>query len=128
MQANALAQLAIAEYLAGHGAEHHLRGLRQRYRGQVADYSRAIANHFPAGTKVTRPSGGHLLWVELPESIDTLQLARRALKAGIGIMPGRVFAPGERYHNCFRLNCGFALDDRLESKVAELGTLIARSG
>jgi len=128
MQANALAQLAIAEYLAGHGAEHHLRGLRQRYRGQVADYSRAIASYFPEGTKVTRPTGGHLLWVELPESVDTLHLARRALKAGIGIMPGRVFAPGERYQNCFRLNCGYAMDDRLESKVAELGTLVARGG
>lgn len=127
MQANALAQLAIAEYLAGHGAEHHLRGLRQRYRGQVADYSCSIAKHFPAGTKVTRPTGGHLLWVELPEQVDALQLARRALKMGIGIMPGHVFAPGERYQNCFRLNCGFALDDRLESKVADLGQLVGRA-
>jgi DNA-binding transcriptional MocR family regulator len=124
MQANALAQRAIAEYLGGHGAEHHLRGLRQHYRQQVADYSCAIARHFPEGTKVTRPSGGHLLWVELPGSVDTLTLARRALKVAIGIMPGRVFAPGERYQNCFRLNCGFALNDQLESKLAELGTLI----
>jgi DNA-binding transcriptional MocR family regulator len=127
MQANALAQLAIAEYLAGHGAEHHLRGLRQRFRGQVADYSCSIAKYFPTGTKVTRPTGGHMLWVELPEEVDTLQLARKALKSGIGIMPGRVFAPGERYLNCFRLNCGFGLDDRLESKLAELGQMVARA-
>ena len=124
MQTNGLAQLAIAEYLAGHGAEHHLRGLRQRYRGQVADYSCAMARYFPEGTKVTRPTGGHILWVELPESVDALQLARRALKQGIGIMPGRVFAPGESYLHHFRLNCGFALDDRLESKLAQLGKMV----
>ena len=124
MQTNGLAQLAIAEYLAGHGAEHHLRGLRQRYRGQVADYSCAMARYFPEGTKVTRPTGGHILWVELPPSVDALQLARRALKQGIGIMPGRVFAPGERYLHHFRLNCGFALDDRLESKLAQLGKMV----
>ena len=128
MQTNGLAQLAIAEYLAGHGAEHHLRGLRQRYRNQVADYRGAVARHFPDGTKVTRPTGGHLLWVELPEKVDTLRLAQRALKAGIGIMPGRVFAPGERYANCFRLNCGYALDDRLESKLAELGKMAGQMG
>ena len=119
--------LAIAEYLAGHGAEHHLRGLRQRFRSQVAHYSNAMAKYFPDGTKVTRPTGGHMLWVELPQQVDTLHLARKALRAGIGIMPGRVFAPGERYLNCFRLNCGFALDDRLESKLAELGHMAARA-
>jgi DNA-binding transcriptional MocR family regulator len=124
MQTNGLAQLAIAEYLAGYGAEHHLRGLRQRFKGQVADYSCAIARHFPDGTKVTRPTGGHILWVELPEEVDSLVLAKRALKAGIGIMPGRVFAPGDRYLNHFRLNCGFALNDRLESKLAELGKMV----
>jgi len=127
MQANALAQLAIAEYLAGHGAEHHLRGLRQRYRSQVADFSCAIAKYFPPGTKLTRPTGGHLLWLQLPEGVDALQLARKALKVGIGLMPGRVFAPGERYVNCLRFNCGFPMTDRLESKVAELGQLVVRA-
>jgi DNA-binding transcriptional MocR family regulator len=125
LQANALAQLTIAEYLAGHGAEHHLRGLRQHYKRTVADYTRAIGCHFPGGIKVTRPSGGHLLWVELPPAVDALKLAHRALARGIGIMPGHVFAPGERYRNHFRLNCGFPLTDRLESKLAELGRLIA---
>lgn len=127
LQTNVLAQLAIAEYLAGHGAEHHLRGLRQRYQRQVADYANAVARHFPGGTKVTRPSGGHLLWLELPPTVDTIRLAPKALKSGIGIMPGRVFTAGDRYANFLRLNCGYALDDRLESKLAELGRLVAQA-
>ena len=46
----------------------------------------------------------------------------------VGMQPRQpVFAPGERYLNCFRLNCGFGLDDRLESKLAELGQMVARA-
>ncbi len=63
----------------------------------------------------------------MPEKVDGLRLAYKALKAGIGIMPGRVFSPGEGYSNFARLNCGYALDDRLESKLAELGKLVGQA-
>ena len=36
--------------------------------------SQAIAASFPAETKITRPSGGFVLWVELPKGVDALLL------------------------------------------------------
>ena len=120
---NTVAQLAIAEFLGAGGAEHHLRRLRRTFRAQVADYSHAVARFFPPGTRVSRPRGGHLLWVELAEGSDTHALSRRALAHRIGIVPGRLFSVRGRYAHCFRLNCGWALRGPLESALATLGRL-----
>ncbi|HET8625196.1 MAG TPA: PLP-dependent aminotransferase family protein [Gemmatimonadales bacterium] len=122
---NTVAQLAIAEFLRGGGAEHHLRRLRLKFRTQVSDYAQAVARLFPAGTRVSRPRGGHLLWVELAAGADTLELSRRALAQRIGIVPGRLFSAGGRHANCFRLNCGWPLRGRLEAALATLGRLAA---
>jgi DNA-binding transcriptional MocR family regulator len=123
---NTLAQLAVAEYLSGGGAEHHLRRLRQAFRAQVSDYAHAIARLFPQGTRVSRPKGGHLLWIELAPGTDTLALARSALARRIGIVPGRVFSTGDTFGHCFRLNCGFPLRGELEQALETLAGL-ARS-
>jgi DNA-binding transcriptional MocR family regulator len=120
---NTLAQLALAEYLSGGGAEHHLRRLRQAFRAQVADYSVAVARLFPEGTRVSRPQGGHLLWIELARGKDTMELSRRALARRVGIVPGRVFSAGDTYGHCFRLNCGFPLRGGLEEALETLATL-----
>jgi DNA-binding transcriptional MocR family regulator len=123
---NTLFQLAIAEYLTGGGAEHHLRRLRQAFRAQVADYAHAVAQLFPAGTRVSRPQGGHLLWIELAPGTDTMALARRALARRIGIVPGRVFSTGDKFGHCFRLNCGFPLRGELERALENLAELVKR--
>jgi DNA-binding transcriptional MocR family regulator len=120
---NTLAQLAVAEYLSGGGAEHHLRRLRQAFRAQVADYAHAVARLFPPGTRVSRPQGGHLLWIELGSGTDTMALARRALARRIGIVPGRVFSTGDTFGHCFRLNCGFPLRGELERALETLAGL-----
>jgi DNA-binding transcriptional MocR family regulator len=120
---NTVAQLAIAEFLRAGGAEHHLRRLRQRLRAQVADYAHAVARLFPPGTRVSRPRGGHLLWVELVEGSDAHALSRQALAHRIGIVPGRLFSVKGRYTNCFRLNCGWELRGRLESALSTLARL-----
>ncbi len=120
---NTLAQLTLAEYVSGGGAEHHLRRLRQAFRAQVADYSLAIARLFPEGTRVSRPRGGHLLWIELARGKDTMELSRRALARRIGIVPGRLFSAGDTYGHCFRLNCGFPLRGGREEALETLAGL-----
>jgi DNA-binding transcriptional MocR family regulator len=120
---NTLAQLTLAEYLSGGGAEHHLRRIRQAFRAQVADYSVAVARLFPEGTRVSRPQGGHLLWIELPRGKDTMELSRRAFARRVGIVPGRVFSTGDTYGHCFRLNCGFPLRGDRETALETLADL-----
>src|SRR5438445_2850935 len=76
-----LPQMAIAEFLQNGGYDHHLRKIRRLYVAQMQRMSEAITRYFPAGTKLTRPSGGMCLWVELPPDICALALYHRAMAA-----------------------------------------------
>ncbi|CAN5535895.1 PLP-dependent aminotransferase family protein [soil metagenome] len=118
-------QLAIAELLANGGFEHHLRRMRKIFRDQVARMSQAIASHFPAETRLTRPAGGFVLWVELPEQIDGMQLHDRAIEQRISIAPGEMFSPTpHRFDHFIRLNCGQVWGEKTERAIATLGKLI----
>lgn len=82
------AQLGIARYLERGHHERHLRALRLALRRNRDDYVDAISRHFPAGTRVSRPSGGYFLRVELPRGVDALALRREATDAEISLAPG----------------------------------------
>src|SRR5262245_10758848 len=87
-----LLQLAIAEFLETGGYERHLRSLRRTY-ARLTDLAQCtIARHFPAGTRVTRPSGGFVLWVELPRGSDAVELYELAMQERIGFAPGPMFS------------------------------------
>jgi len=123
-----LPQMTIADFLDSGGYDRHLRLLRRRISTQVSAGRDAIARHFPAGTRVSRPHGGFLLWVELPRGcVSAVQLQRRALARGISIAPGPIFAARDGFDNCFRLSCGYPWSDILDRAIATLGTL-ARGG
>lgn len=115
-------QQAIAEFLANGGYEHHLRSIRRSYARQVAQMGDAIGRCFPQGTRVSRPQGGFVLWVEMPEPIDSLRLYERAKKVGISIAPGQIFSIEGKFRNCIRLNAA-CWDPCVEAAVATLGRL-----
>ena len=115
-------QLAVAEFLTNGGYDHHLRTLRRTYARQTAHVRDAIDRHFPVGTRVSRPEGGYILWVEMPEGFDAFRLYEEALKEGIGIAPGSIFTLGDAYRNCFRLNAAF-WSERVEQALETVGEL-----
>jgi DNA-binding transcriptional MocR family regulator len=118
-----LPQMAIAEFLDSGGYERHLRRLRGRYAAQVARTSEAIAEHFPEGTRVSRPQGGYVLWVELPRGKSAIELYERALQRGISIAPGPIFSAKARYGSFVRISCGFPWSDVLARSVKTLGDI-----
>ena len=82
LAAATLPQVAVAQFMADGGYRQHLRRIRRLYRDRVAELRRALIRFFPPDIRVTDPSGGYLLWIELPEQIDSLALYKRALKEG----------------------------------------------
>ncbi|GLO39188.1 hypothetical protein PPUN15366_08320 [Pseudomonas putida] len=118
------AQAAIADYLQHGGYDRHLRKLRYALEGQQANMLAAIARHFPAQTRVSQPSGGYFLWLELPEQMDALKLFHMALAQGISIAPGPIFSPTRRFGNCIRLNYGSPWHEDAERAMETLGRII----
>ena len=118
-----LAQMAIADFLENGGYERHLRRLRRALSEQVARVSEAIAEHFPAGTRISRPRGGFLLWVEMPPGKSALELHDRALARGVSVAPGPIFSAKQRFTSCIRVSCGYPWSESIERGVRTLGQI-----
>lgn len=121
-----LPQIVISRYLQNGGYDHFLRKIRKAYALQMEQMLGAVTRYFPEGTRVTRPDGGCVLWVEMPRRVSGLELHRRALKNNIAVAPGMFFSAKRRYHNCIRINCANPWSEKIEQAVATLGRL-ARS-
>lgn len=122
----ALPQLAVAKFLESGGYDRHLRRLRTVLAHQVDVFSQAIARYFPESTRISRPDGGYVLWVELPKTINSIELHRQALDAGISISPGPIFSAKGNFTNFIRINCGTAWSERLDRGLIKLGKLCER--
>ena len=116
-------EYAIAEFMAGGSYNPYLRRIRRVYARRVAAMSEAVRRYFPEETRLTRPAGGFVLWVQLPEAVDSLDLYRRALARGIAITPGYLFSAAGYYPNFIRLNAA-NWSEEAERAVEELGSLI----
>jgi len=121
-----LPSLAIAEFLENGGYDHHLRTIRRQHAEQVQFTIELVEQHFPAGTRVTRPSGGQVLWVELPGSVDTVELFHRALHDGICIAPGAMFSAKGKYNSFMRLYCGHHDGPTVERAIRQLARLASK--
>ena len=122
--ASAPVQAALAHYLERGGFDKHLRSLRQTLAAQQATFAQAVGHHFPPGTRATRPAGGYFLWVELPGTVDALEIHRQALALGISVAPGPIFSANRAFTHCLRLNYGHVWDARAEAAMATLGRLV----
>lgn len=118
-----LPQYAIADFLESGGYDHHLRHIRREYARNVELMSSAVIRYFPSGVRLTRPSGGFVLWVQLPEDVDSLELYKRALEAKITLAPGHVFSATRQYANFIRLNAA-EFNYNIERSLEKLGNII----
>jgi DNA-binding transcriptional MocR family regulator len=121
-----LPQEMLADYLASGRYERHLRRLRQRCAVQIAQVSQQVQHAFPEGTRLSRPQGGFVLWVELPGEVDTHSLYELASRSGVDFVPGSMFSASGRYRNCLRLNCGYPVTAGTETAIRRLGELARR--
>jgi DNA-binding transcriptional MocR family regulator len=120
---NPITQHVLAEYLESGAYERHLRTLRRAYQQQVDAMRLAVSRYFPAATRITQPQGGYVLWVELPESVDTAKLYERAISENLAYVPGDLFSASGMYRNCLRLNCGNPHTPDIEDAVRRLGAI-----
>lgn len=117
-------QLAVCELLESGRYDRHLRSLRNALAQGVSRMIEAVGQYFPPGTRITRPGGGFVIWVELPEAVDSFALSQQALRHGVSIAPGPIFSASGKYRNFLRLSCAHQWNSRVEQAVATLGRLI----
>ena len=79
---------------------------------------------FPEECRFTDPDGGLFTWCELPEYINTRDIAPIALEKKVAFVPGDGFYPSGSVKNCMRLNYSNATDERLVEGVKRLAEVV----
>jgi DNA-binding transcriptional MocR family regulator len=118
--------LGMAYFLQGNSYDRCLRTLRREYARRTRAMREAVLAQFPAGTRVSNPRGGYVLWIELPRQIRTLDLYNQAKERGVVYAPGPMFSAGNRYKHCLRLNAAL-WTEREEEAVSILGELFHKA-
>lgn len=122
-----LTQAAIAHFLQHGRYEYHLKNIRKALHTQCLRYMQAIIQYFPADTKVSRPHGGFVLWVELNKKVNTFRLRAEAMsRYDISIVPGRIFSASSCYNNCIRISFGKPWDKNADDNLQILGRLVKK--
>lgn len=117
-------QTILTSFLQSGAYERHLRFLRSSFKKNVTKTTYAIRQFFPENTRISKPKGGFLLWVELPEDVEGLELYYAALKEKIAIVPGIVCANSKIFTHHIRISCGIAFSVEVRKGIQRLGELV----
>ena len=84
----------------------------------------ALERWMPEGAHWTRPQGGFFSWLTLPQGADSVDLARRAVERGVGIVPGTLFFPDGRGADTVRLSFSLVDEAQIDDGIERLGSLL----
>lgn len=119
-----LPQLAVAELLAHGGYDRHLRMARETYRQRRDRLIDLVAEFFPEGTRMSKPQGGFVAWIQLPGKVRATDLYIRARTEGILISPGEIFSSNpKKFPHSIRLSYAEAWSTQREKAIRRLGEL-----
>jgi len=117
-------QMAVAEFIRQGHYLPHLRRMRQIYQRNYETLNCWVRHYFPCGICVSRPAGGFLMWIELPEPFDAVRLNRTLSESRLQVAVGSLFSASGKYRNCLRLNFALPMDHRAEQALAVLGAAV----
>lgn len=117
-------QLAVAAFVREGHYHRHMRRVRQIYHSNMETYTCWLRQYFPCGICVTRPEGGFMLWVELPEMVDMVCVAKQLCELKIQVAPGTLFSASGKYRNCLRINCALPTTEKHREVMEKLGEAI----
>lgn len=126
LHTNTAAQRAAHHYLMNYAPDAHVERIREVYGERCRVMLDALARHFPAGVRWTKPEGGMFLWVELPRHVNTTALLQEALKEKVAFVPGAPFFADERPQNFLRLNFSNQKPESIEQGIERLARVIGR--
>src|SRR6266498_3338942 len=120
--AGALGQRLLEEYGRRGHLDEQVGRSRALYRSRCEALLAALDRHLAGRASWTRPRGGFFTWLDV--GVDAVNLAERALAAGVGVVPGPPFfadGSGSRY---LRLAFSSAAEESNDEGVRRLAALL----
>jgi DNA-binding transcriptional MocR family regulator len=91
--------------------------LRDVYRERRDAMTDALISNMPSHAKWQEPQSGVFFWIELPETVDSVELLTHCLeKQRVGFFPGTACSRG-RHKNAIRLNFSKCDTDEIREGV-----------
>jgi 2-aminoadipate transaminase len=84
----------------------------------------ALERSLPDDAHWTRPHGGFFSWLTLPDGGNSIDLARRAVERGVGIVPGTLFFADGRGADTVRLSFSMVDIAQIDEGIERLGALL----
>lgn len=122
-----IVQLSLLQLLTTGAYDRHLRKLQPILHRLMLLTTQAIEKYFPVGTKISRPAGGLVLWIELPAGLDAVRLQQQASGLKIQIAPGPLFSNSGDYRNYIRISYSNLWNEKIETALRQLGALVSIS-
>lgn len=119
----AINEIALLTLLAESNYSRQLRKLHMINRHVLQEARQIIESYFPKGTRVTKPDGGSLLWLEFPGKLDSQVLFKECLDDNILIVPGTIFGASNSYSNCIRLNIPGSFESKHIRALRRIGEI-----
>lgn len=114
-------QAGLARFCRSGIYDQHVRRIRRELAARLAAAEKALAAELPPGSTFSRPDGGFVVWVTLPEALDTTTLLTAARAAGLVYAPGQIFFPDARRTSSLRLSLAQAGPDEIARGIRILG-------
>ncbi|RZK09595.1 MAG: aminotransferase class I/II-fold pyridoxal phosphate-dependent enzyme, partial [Flavobacterium sp.] len=121
-----LTQAAMAHFLQNGRYDFHLKALRKALHTQCLRYSQSLLSHFPPDTRLSRPEGGFVLWVEVAPKVDVFKLRADAVAQGISFVPGAIFWASGKPSHCLRISFGKPWNDDMDWGLKLLGDFVKK--
>jgi 2-aminoadipate transaminase len=122
--AAALGQRLFEEYVRRGWIDEQVAQSRALYRRKCERMLAALERSMPAGVSWTQPRGGFFTWLTLPDGVDAVDLATRAVERGVGIVPGSPFFPDGRGGDNVRLAFSLVEEALIDDGVERLAALV----
>lgn len=124
LQASTISQMQLDKFLEKYDLDEHIEKIKSVYRRRRDLMLKTMDEEFPEGIKFTRPEGGLFTWVDLPEHINTRELAVKTLEKKVAFVPGGSFFPNGGHENGMRLNYSNMDEEKIVIGIKRLAECI----
>jgi DNA-binding transcriptional MocR family regulator len=101
------------------GLEQNIAKSKAVYSQRVSIMDAVLHQHIPQ-TDYSVPKGGYFFWIHLPNTINTMELRRKAEDFKVGFRPGALFSCQKGMQDYIRLSFVFYEPDQLEQGILRL--------
>lgn len=120
MTSHWIAQRMALEFLKQENLDRHMRTLRQTLEQRMLTGLREIDKWPEVVRERSSPKGGAMVWIKLPDNVDSMRLFSIAAAEGVSFMPGALFSVGHLRHNEIAMNFSFPWTDDAVKSLAKL--------